>query len=699
MTGESGDAIPAEPDYYTIRYAGADGATQWESRYDGLMEVDDKPQAISMDGRGDVIVAGTARLLKYSASTGVNLWQTSLSGTPRTIPYAMITDLRGDVILAGGLFPGNGNADLWLAKFDGAGGSKLWERFYDGGSGDRATAVAVNIHGDIAVTGVSEKTLSPSDYYTAKYSSDGTLRWAVRADAGTGDSDLPVGVVMESGGHVIVTGTIDNTEGVFTIKHAGDDGAVLWTSIGPGAARGIGLDSTNNPFILSEDALDFARSASVHKLRAADGGEVWEVSADVPRFGAMAIDADGNIVITGRMSGASLVDYKTVKYASLNGETLWSRSYNGPLNQADAALGIALDDRNNPLVTGFTTVTTSSSTDFYTIQYGGVDGAILREAAFNSQAMASDTPVENTRCIAASSLGTVAVTGTARSSSVSGDTDIVTLLYQHTATGIVVEQPAGRSLPTNANVSIGDATVGHVFPAKTFTVRNAGTSTLNVASVEISGGDANHFARSTLTFPVVLNPGGIVNIDVSFMTDDAASDGTKFATLSILSSDPNRNSFIVRLTGRVLTPFDLWRVAHFGESSETGQGAANLDPDHDTSDNLVEYAFGSDPAVPSIDFVGRSMVSSSLGIPVIRVDLAAPTTTVLMFGRRKDAAAAGLLYTPQVSSDLVDWHDITINPSILASDPEIELVTVPLPETEGTVAPVSFCRVLVSAIP
>ena len=50
-----------------------------------------------------------------------------------------------------------------------------------------------------------------------------------------------------------------------------------------------------------------------------------------------------------------------------------------------------------------------------------------------------------------------------------------------------------------------------------------------------------------------------------------------------------------------------------------------------------------------------------------------------VFGRRKDYQAAGLTYTVQFSVDLQNWLDSTAFPEVLASDEEIDAVSVPYP--------------------
>jgi len=72
-----------------------------------------------------------------------------------------------------------------------------------------------------------------------------------------------------------------------------------------------------------------------------------------------------------------------------------------------------------------------------------------------------------------------------------------------------------------------------------------------------------------------------------------------------------------------------------------------------------------------------------------------------VFGRRKDAASAGLTYKMQFSADNVHWVDSTATQvDVLASDSTMEAVSVPyplfIPVTGGYKKP-TFFRVGVSS--
>src|SRR5262249_8357955 len=153
-------------DYYTAKYAAADGALLWEKRYNGQNNGDDYANAVAVDGSGNVVVTG------YSDN-----------GT---------------------------NYDYYTAKYGAADGALLWERRYNGPANrdDLANAVAIDGSGNAVVAGTSsvDSFGNPTgDYYTAKYgAADGTLLWEKRF---TGPDAVSSALALGPGGMVVVTGT------------------------------------------------------------------------------------------------------------------------------------------------------------------------------------------------------------------------------------------------------------------------------------------------------------------------------------------------------------------------------------------------------------------------------------------------------------------------------------------------------------
>ncbi len=71
--------------------------------------------------------------------------------------------------------------------------------------------------------------------------------------------------------------------------------------------------------------------------------------ADEPK--AIAVDAAGNVHVTGQSGGTSGLDYLTVKYSS-SGDSLWAKRYQSVLSISDVARAIRVDDQGSVYVTG-----------------------------------------------------------------------------------------------------------------------------------------------------------------------------------------------------------------------------------------------------------------------------------------------------------------------------------------------------------
>ncbi|GJQ21935.1 MAG: hypothetical protein HBSIN02_22900 [Bacteroidia bacterium] len=111
-------------------------------------------------------------------------------------------------------------------------------------------------------------------------------------------------------------------------------------------------------------------------VASAQVSEVWSRSYNGSGNGfdqiyAMTIDGAGNVYVTGSTysGGATGVDMATIKY-NPDGDSLWVRKYNGPGNSTDIGRSIAVDADGSVFVTGESRSGSSSGTeDFLTIKY------------------------------------------------------------------------------------------------------------------------------------------------------------------------------------------------------------------------------------------------------------------------------------------------------------------------------------------
>src|SRR4029077_13233170 len=106
----------------------------------------------------------------------------------------------------------------------------------------------------------------------------------------------------------------------------------------------------------------------------ASGNQLWVAryngpASDFDFATAIAVDASGNVYVTGASEGSDTgpFDYATIKYDS-SGQQQWVARYNGPGNDDDEAYAIAVDASGNIYVTGYSGGS-GTGNDYATIKY------------------------------------------------------------------------------------------------------------------------------------------------------------------------------------------------------------------------------------------------------------------------------------------------------------------------------------------
>jgi hypothetical protein len=386
VTGDS-YALNGSRDYATVAYSNS-GVPLWTNRYtpeNGW----DVARALALDGSGNVFVTGVSyesgglsldfATIKYS-SAGVPVWTNRYDGPGNREDYAfaIVPDSSGNVFVTGrsiGTF-GTFNFDYVTVAYSSA-GVPLWTNRYDGpgNSSDEAKAIALDNIGNVFVTGGSEfLNGSGNQSATVAYSSAGVPLWTNLFGGGA--------LAVDSSGNLLVTGTMAAVD-VFTIfdyvtiKCSGA-GVPLWTNRYNGPANGgdqpiaIAVDSSANVFVtgssspLVGDGYDYATVAY-----SSAGVPLWTNRYNGPANGedsasAIAVDANGNVFVTGYSGGGISTDYATIAYSS-TGVPLWTNRYNGPANGGDSASAIAVDANGNVFVTGSSW--NGTNRDYVTIKY------------------------------------------------------------------------------------------------------------------------------------------------------------------------------------------------------------------------------------------------------------------------------------------------------------------------------------------
>jgi hypothetical protein len=111
---------------------------------------------------------------------------------------------------------------------------------------------------------------------------------------------------------------------------------------------------------------------------------------------------------------------------------------------------------------------------------------------------------------------------------------------------ISVQQPAGRELVSSTSkINFGKVKVGKTGKAKSFVIKNMGTSRLTNLAIKKGGLRASDYLVSKL-LKTSLPPGASTTFKVQFKPRRT---GSRTAAVNIISSDSNENPFQIKLTG------------------------------------------------------------------------------------------------------------------------------------------------------
>lgn len=380
-------------DYFTVKYNQL-GDTQWIRRYDGLIHAGDYSFAIAVDNSGNVYVTGrsdrgTPTLSDYTTvkynSDGVQQWVAIYNGPANGVDEAnsIAVDISGNVYVSG-KSPGIGTSlDITILKYN-SNGVEQWVQRLNGTANGEDYSYSLNIDesSNVYVTGATGNIGTGSDLTVVKYDKDGSLLWLKKYNGTANGGDVGKMVKTDALGNVYVTGYTDNGPSTFydfvTIKY-NSTGVQQWLQTFNGSAnRG-----------------DFAN--------------------------ALAVDASGCVIVTGGSIGVGFTDsnFTTVKYNS-DGLPLWVALYNGPNNSTDVAHSIAVDNGGNIYVTGGSIG--SGMDDYATVKYNS-SGSELWAIRYNGPGNANDY----TNSIAVDNIGNVFVTG--KSYGIGTDYDAATVKY------------------------------------------------------------------------------------------------------------------------------------------------------------------------------------------------------------------------------------------------------------------------------
>ncbi len=225
-----------------------------------------------------------------------------------------------------GILTTAGQVDAFVAKYDATNGSFGWAESYGSLLNDQGNAVALDNAANVYITGSFTTALGDLDIFVSKYATGGGAALWTETASGSGDDEgLGIAIHEDLNVNVYVTGdffrsaTFNTTTltalgdgDAFVAKYDGPTGGFGWAKAMGGAesgfvdkARGIGVDSSGNPYvtgIFKGDATTGVTSGNMSTVVGegiagyfGDGGDALSSQLKTPL--AITLDSSGNIII------------------------------------------------------------------------------------------------------------------------------------------------------------------------------------------------------------------------------------------------------------------------------------------------------------------------------------------------------------------------------------------------------------------
>jgi uncharacterized delta-60 repeat protein len=420
------------------------------------------------------LVPGTGQPDRASAAKWVARYNGTGNGADRA--WAMAVDKSGNVVVTGqsaATADWYSSSDFATVKYSPT-GKRLWVQRYDGSQNrdDSARAIAVDAAGNVFVTGTTN--LSDGDFIlTVKYGPDGKRLWIRRHDDGVTDTNAGWAVAVDASGNAYVAGEVwdpgsaTNCDAVI-IKY-NPSGKALWAKKVNGAANGwdslnaIATDGAGNVYAAGKS---WGAGTSFDYLAVklnSNGKLLWAKKYNGTgnlddRVNAMAVDAAGNVYVTGESQVAGMdFDYATLKYDAA-GNQLWVQRYDGPGNDTDQAAALGVDGSGNVYVTGISDGAAGDA-DAATIKYGP-DGDEVWVQRYNGPGKGAD----QAEALGLDAAGNIYITG----SSLAADRyyfDYVTIKYDAGGAPVWVKRYNGSGRSDDYAEALALDKSGNVFVA------------------------------------------------------------------------------------------------------------------------------------------------------------------------------------------------------------------------------------------
>ncbi|MGH7595037.1 MAG: SBBP repeat-containing protein [bacterium] len=382
--------------------------------------------------------------LKYGGA-GVKQWEAYYDGPPigRNIPISasprkIVADFDNHIYVAGQSASFNYSYATLKYNFS---GDRLWASHYAGksdqyGYHEYPTDFVVDNAGNVYVTGRATNNAGITEFATVKYDKTGKERWVASYHRGSNLGSSAWAMALDRAGNICVTGTSadsNKTDGDYTTIKYKPNGKMQWVTHYKGPynavdrASALAIDAAGNVYVTGLSTY----AATTVKYNAV-GVQQWVASYPLPNylsnewyFFKLWVDEAENVYLGGR--GMSIKKYILVKYNKA-GALEWVANYIGNGGQT-MMNDMTLDRAGNIYVTGSSLHSTANRTwDYVTIKYNST-GQMQWLVRYNGPANGDDCA----EALAVDGSGNVYVTGISYGGN---QFDVVTIKYSQNLSNV-----------------------------------------------------------------------------------------------------------------------------------------------------------------------------------------------------------------------------------------------------------------------
>jgi uncharacterized delta-60 repeat protein len=325
----------------------------------------------------------------------------------------IVSDGTGNFVCVGYTIKDQNYRDMLTVKVNSS-GDTLWWRTKNGSASadDEAIDVGVDNAGNVYVTGYVDGNNTQNNIALIKYDAFGVVQWDTTWDSPASLDDDPMDLEIDANGNVFIGGiaepdTFTGSNDYITLKFA-TDGGVLWSqqysggfSHGKDELAAIALDAAGDVYVTGRSFNGTTDDYATIKYNGATGAQMWIQTyngGNDDEATAIDIDNAGNVIITGKSDNGSNDDFRTIKYNN-GGLLQWTRLYNAPANQDDQPTRIAIDASDNVIVAGSSDIDGSPAIndDFQTVKYnsaGTLQWAVRTGNTVNEDDIPNDVVVD-----------------------------------------------------------------------------------------------------------------------------------------------------------------------------------------------------------------------------------------------------------------------------------------------------------------